>query len=176
MTDTRKGMKLPGYDLVAVGTTIADRPPHRSVRAELPHTAPTLDMWRQGAPWRTPLDPWDTRSPLGVGLVSGSASFSLVCALPSTTSAADCSALFGRFTGTTAQSDSSSAYASGLWLFTLPDRPDRSGALEVSRFSCILFLGVPGVFDYAGPGHGSRFIAICRCGLPADRKGSAPGS
>jgi len=26
--------------LVAVGTAIADRPPHRSVRAELPHTAP----------------------------------------------------------------------------------------------------------------------------------------
>ena len=25
----------------AVGTVIADRPPHRSVRAELPHTAPT---------------------------------------------------------------------------------------------------------------------------------------
>jgi len=25
---------------VAVGTAIADRPPHRSVRAELPHTAP----------------------------------------------------------------------------------------------------------------------------------------
>jgi hypothetical protein len=32
---------------VAVGTVIADRPPHRSVRAELPHTAPTLDEWRQ---------------------------------------------------------------------------------------------------------------------------------
>src|ERR1022692_4791600 len=42
----------------AVGTTIADRPPHRSVRAELPHTAPTSDEWRQGATWRTPLDPW----------------------------------------------------------------------------------------------------------------------
>jgi len=28
---------------VAVGTTIADRPPHRSVRAELPHTAPLSD-------------------------------------------------------------------------------------------------------------------------------------
>jgi hypothetical protein len=26
---------------VAVGTPIAGRPPHRSVRAELPHTAPT---------------------------------------------------------------------------------------------------------------------------------------
>src|ERR1035438_4236395 len=32
---------------VAVGTTIADRPPHRSVRAELPHTAPTSDVLRQ---------------------------------------------------------------------------------------------------------------------------------
>ena len=28
---------------VAVGMTIADHPPHRSVRAELPHTAPPLD-------------------------------------------------------------------------------------------------------------------------------------
>src|ERR1035437_3840428 len=28
---------------VAVGTTITDRPPHRSVRARLAHTAPTLD-------------------------------------------------------------------------------------------------------------------------------------
>jgi hypothetical protein len=28
---------------VAVGTPIAERPPHRSVRAELPHTAPPLD-------------------------------------------------------------------------------------------------------------------------------------
>src|ERR1035441_10245449 len=89
--------KCATQNAVAVGTTIADRPPHRSVRAELPHTAPTLDMWRQGAPWRTPLDPWDTRSPLGVGFVSGSASFSLVCALPSTTSAAATASLFGRF-------------------------------------------------------------------------------
>jgi hypothetical protein len=28
---------------VAVGTIIADRPPHRTVRAALPHTAPTSD-------------------------------------------------------------------------------------------------------------------------------------
>ena len=33
--------------LVAVGTTLADRPPHRSVRALLTHTAPTSDAWRQ---------------------------------------------------------------------------------------------------------------------------------
>jgi hypothetical protein len=28
---------------IAVGMIIADHPPHRSVRAELPHTAPPLD-------------------------------------------------------------------------------------------------------------------------------------
>ena len=27
--------------LIAVGTPVTERPPHRSVRAELPHTAPT---------------------------------------------------------------------------------------------------------------------------------------
>ena len=34
---------------VAVGTPVARRPPHRSVRAELPHTAPTSDDWRRSA-------------------------------------------------------------------------------------------------------------------------------
>src|SRR5437870_11585764 len=29
---------------IAVGTVIADRPPHRSVRAELPHTVLTVDV------------------------------------------------------------------------------------------------------------------------------------
>src|SRR5256885_1217835 len=29
---------------VAVGTTVSHRPPHRSVRAALPHTAPTSDV------------------------------------------------------------------------------------------------------------------------------------
>src|SRR5947209_13421868 len=40
-----------GSTEVAVGTIITDRPPHRSVRAELPHTAPTLDVLRQSARW-----------------------------------------------------------------------------------------------------------------------------
>ena len=35
--------------MVAVGTMISQRPPHRSVRAELLHTAPTSDTWRQTA-------------------------------------------------------------------------------------------------------------------------------
>ena len=36
---------------IAVGTAITDRPPHRSVRAELPHTALTLDGDEQTALW-----------------------------------------------------------------------------------------------------------------------------
>ena len=33
---------------VAVGTALAGGPPHRSVRAALPHTAPTSGCWRRG--------------------------------------------------------------------------------------------------------------------------------
>jgi hypothetical protein len=36
-------LRTVGVTSVAVGTAIAGRPPHRSVRAELPHTAPTSD-------------------------------------------------------------------------------------------------------------------------------------
>jgi transposase len=36
-------------NLVAVGTTVSRRPPHRTVRAALPHTAPTSDAWRRSA-------------------------------------------------------------------------------------------------------------------------------
>ncbi len=37
--------------LIAVGTVIADRPPHRSVRAELPHTVLTVDVDMQTSRW-----------------------------------------------------------------------------------------------------------------------------
>ena len=49
---------------VAVGTVITDRPPHRSVRARLTHTAPTLDIWRQS-------EPRDRGAPGGAGAASG---------------------------------------------------------------------------------------------------------
>jgi len=41
-------VRLENFDRlnVAVGTIITDRPPHRTVRAALPHTAPTLEDWR----------------------------------------------------------------------------------------------------------------------------------
>jgi hypothetical protein len=41
--DTAEEPILTGYLSVTVGTAIANCPPYRSVRAELPHTAPTLD-------------------------------------------------------------------------------------------------------------------------------------
>ena len=50
----------------------------------------------------------------------------------------------------------------------------QTGAPEVSRFSCLKFLGVPGVFDYAGPNKGSRFRP-CPCCLPHMLAASAPG-
>src|SRR6266478_9536548 len=37
------------FIFVAVGTPVTRRPPHRSVRAELLHTAPTSDTWRRSA-------------------------------------------------------------------------------------------------------------------------------
>src|ERR1700756_852051 len=71
---------------------------------------------------RTPLNPWDTRSPLCVGLVLDGTMFSLACALPSPASAEDCSSLFGWFIGITAQSDSSGACMPALWLWAFADR------------------------------------------------------
>jgi hypothetical protein len=40
-----------------------------------------------------------------------------------------------------------------------------AGISEVSRFSCMKFLGVSGVFDYAGPSRSSRYRS-CSCCLP----------
>jgi hypothetical protein len=38
-----------GHQLVAVGTVLADGPPRRSQRAELPHWAPVMGTWRRTA-------------------------------------------------------------------------------------------------------------------------------
>jgi len=53
-----------GTLVVAVGTTIAHRPPRRSVRAALPHTAPVLDSnGRRNSAHRTPVGPGNTYAP-----------------------------------------------------------------------------------------------------------------
>ena len=44
---------------------------------------------------------------------------------------------------------------------------------EVSRFSCMQFLSVPGVYDYAGPHSNSRYC-LRACCLPQMCSGSAP--
>src|ERR1017187_2237833 len=46
-------------DDVAVGMRVASHPPHGSVRAELPHTALTLDEWRRSAAPGKDAPPWD---------------------------------------------------------------------------------------------------------------------
>src|ERR1035438_9465439 len=96
--------------------------------------------------------------------------FSLVCALPSPASAEGCPPLFGWFTGTTAQSDFSGTYMSAVRLVAFADRPCSSdqGVLEISRFSCMLFLSVRGFSDYAGPTVHSR-LAWLPCCLPPTR-------
>ena len=43
--------KQPAVHSVAVGTALSGGPPHRSVRAELPHTAPTSGVWRRNVHW-----------------------------------------------------------------------------------------------------------------------------
>ena len=84
--------------------------------------------------------------------------FSSTCALPSPASAGSCLPLFGQFTGSTAQSDFSSTYTSAVRFMAFADRPShtREGVLEISRFSCMLFLSVRGLLDYAGPDSYSR--------------------
>jgi len=49
-----------------------------------------------------------------------------------------------------------------------------AGVSEVSRFSCMKFLGVSGVFDYAGLNKDSR-DRPCSCCLPRILTASASG-
>jgi hypothetical protein len=76
---------------------------------------------------RTPSSPSDMRFPLCVGDMRDCTVFSSVCALPSPTSAEGCPSLFGRFTGTTAQSDFSCTFTSALWFMAFTDRSCSNG-------------------------------------------------
>ena len=80
------------------------------------------------------------------------------CALSSPAYAEAFASLFGRFTGITAQSDFSSTCTSAVRFMAFADRPSHTleGVLEISRFSCMLFLSVRGLLDYAGPDSYSR--------------------
>ena len=85
--------------------------------------------------------------------------FSLINGLPSPFSADALPSLFEWFIGTLPLSDSSETC-----IRAVRPKPSPVGLLslcptgipEVSRFSCRKFLGVPGVYDYAGPSGRSR--------------------
>jgi hypothetical protein len=115
--------------------------------------------------------------PLCVGYVQDGKVFSLISSLPSSLSANDVPSLFEGFIGTMPLCDSSETYTRAVW-------PEPSPAVlrlivvagipEVSRFSCMKYLGVSGVFDYAGLSRNS----CCRprsCCLPRITKTSASG-
>src|SRR5215472_7081884 len=65
--------------------------------------------------------------------------------------------------------DSSETFA---WAVRLSPSPTvllpglTAGVSEVSRFSCMKFIGVPGVFDYAGPNRDSRYRPCSCCHSP----------
>src|SRR6266853_1210368 len=73
--------------------------------------------------------------------------------------------------------DSSETYTRAVWPEPSPAvlrQTFAAGISEVSRFSCMKFLGVPGVFDYAGPNRSSRYRACSYC-LPHITRASASG-
>jgi hypothetical protein len=85
--------------------------------------------------------------------------------------------LFEWFIGTMPQCDSSVTYTRAVW--PGPSPADlladwAADVAEVSRFSCMKFLGVPGVFDYAGLNEDSRYRP-CPCCLPRILTASASG-
>ncbi len=125
--------------------------------------------WCSFAAFRTPASPWDTRAPPCVGCVLGAGVFSLISGLPSPFSADAPPSLFEWFIGNIPLSDSSETY-----MRVVRPKPSPAGLLlacpagvpEVSRFSCLKFLGVPGVYDYAGPSGMLALSASRPCCLP----------
>jgi len=91
--------------------------------------------------------------------------FSLISGLPSALSADGFPSLFEWFIGTVPLSDSSQTCMRAVWPEPSPAvLPGlAAGVPEVSRFSCMKFLGVSGVFDYAGLTRGSRYRPYSCC-------------
>ena len=117
--------------MVAVGTRISPRPPHRSRRALLTHRAPpsgrTSATGGETACLRRTASNWiDVATRLSVRTTAACRLFPLGEALPSTTSAGSGPPLFGRFLGTTTSSDFSPTYMLGVRLL-----PSRAGPARV---------------------------------------------
>ena len=139
------------------------RPPHRSVREELPHTAPALSRTRNVAS-RTPCNPRDSRliRP-GVRCETACSAFLLAESLSSTDSACVLAApLFVGVAGTTDSSDFLLAFMSAFPSETFSDRS--AGHCCVARWKPT---GSPG----------SRAWDVCACtgsSTPPPAYGSRP--
>ncbi len=100
-----------------------------------------------------------------------------ISGLPSALSADSFPSLFEWFIGTMPLCDSSETYMRAVRPKPSPAelRPGLTADIsEVSRFSCMKFLGVSGVFDYAGLIRNSRYRP-CSCCLPRIYTASASG-
>src|ERR1700730_15818475 len=101
---------------------------------------------------RTLAHPWDTRRPALCRYVQDGKVFSLISSLPSSLSANDVPSLFEGFIGTMPLCDSSETYTRAVWPEPSPAVLRRmvvAGIPEFARVSCMKYLGVSGVFDYA---------------------------
>jgi hypothetical protein len=166
--------------MVAVGTAISDRPPHRSRRALLTHRAPPSGRTSVAnglspfAVRRTAANRIDVATRLNVRTTAGCRLFPLGEALPSTTSAGSCLLLFGRFLGTTTSSDFSSACMLGVRLL-----PSRAGPAQVRarvrppRFRAKNFSTCTRSPTARGSSHASPY-AMGRCCLLFNGTRSAP--
>ena len=91
--------------------------------------------------------------------MSGERAFALSRGLPSALSADHVPSWFECFIGTMPRCDSSGTYTQAVRPKPSPadlQSTRTAGVSEVSRFSCMKFIGVPRVFDYAGPTRDSR--------------------
>ena len=100
---------------------VTQHPPHRSVLAELPHTAPTSSIWRQSKLlWRPRSSPIDAKSRLCIRFAASCTKFLLVDVLSSIDSAETAVPLFADFPGNMLPSDSSGETTTGVRLVTFP--------------------------------------------------------
>ena len=167
--------------VIAVGPAIAGRPPHRSVRAELPHTALTSNTDDQSRTLvrfvRTPYNPRDLMTRLCVRFRGDCLAFFSVSPLSSTDSAAvGCPALFACFSGTTGLSDFPETYMSAVWHLAFSDRStsldgDVSGISQLPRGS---FPAVRVVSDSVGVTSDSPLSFDVTVAFPLSRQGRPP--
>ena len=161
----RKGFTVGRFTekVIAVGTAVSGGPPHRSVREELPHTAPALSRTRNRATSRTPCNPRDSRLiRRSVRCETACSAFLLAESLSSTDSAgASAAPLFVGVAGTTDSSDFLLAFMSALPSETFSDRS--TGQRYVAQWKPT---GSPG----------SRAWDVCACtGSSTPPRPSGPG-